>query len=623
MLLGYWPKMRGGDLLFSVYWLYNRTRRGVAARAGREGPPEHGRLDERRHQLAQRQHGPGIRRSRRPTTCSPAHPSTWQASYRNYDKIREMYGQVPGGMFGGDENCRPGFTDPRQAVETCGMVEMMLSTETLTWITGDLLWADRCEDVAFNSLPAALTGGLQGAPLPDRAPTWCSRIGTTRVPGCRTADRCCYMNPHLHRCCQHNWGHGWPYYAEHLWFATPDNGLAAVFFSECQVTAKVGRWHGGDDRSADALPVRRAGRASRCRSEAAGRPSRCTCAIPGWCARPEVADQRAARQVEARPHAVMCASSVTWSDGDQLELSLPMEITLRRWQQNHNSVSVDRGPLTYSLKIGEQYVRAGRDGRVARLGDPSRRHRGITGWCWRTPPAASFEVIQRLSWPTGRHAFRSRQSPDPDCEPKASGFPNGLRTHSDWSARCSPAPSAPKQPNEIDHADPDGRGAAANQFLSGDRRGSGRPTAGRSHPALYRATASHCWTSDTVDAVADGTRTEGLRDASIPRLTWWDHRGTEEWIQAEFEQSRTVDRGERLLVRRYRGRSCRLPAGWRLEYRQGDRWQAVDGSPLPSAATNTTRSSSRAVPTRALRLIVQLQPGFSGGILEWQVHSPD
>ena len=35
-----------------------------------------------------------------------------QASYRNYDKIRRLYGQVPGGMFGGDENCRPGYSDP-------------------------------------------------------------------------------------------------------------------------------------------------------------------------------------------------------------------------------------------------------------------------------------------------------------------------------------------------------------------------------------------------------------------------------------------------------------------------------------------------------------------------------
>ena len=36
-----------------------------------------------------------------------------------------------------------------------------------------------------------------------------------------------------------------------------------------------------------------------------------------------------------------------------------MKITLRHWTENHDSVSVDRGPLTYSLKIGEQYVREG------------------------------------------------------------------------------------------------------------------------------------------------------------------------------------------------------------------------------------------------------------------------
>lgn len=46
------------------------------------------------------------------------------AAERNWQTIRRRYGQVPGGMFGGDENCRQGFTDPRQAIETCGMVEM-------------------------------------------------------------------------------------------------------------------------------------------------------------------------------------------------------------------------------------------------------------------------------------------------------------------------------------------------------------------------------------------------------------------------------------------------------------------------------------------------------------------
>ena len=47
------------------------------------------------------------------------------------------------------------------------------------------------------------------------------------------------MDPHDHRCCQHNSGHAWPYFAEHLWYAAPGNGLAAYMYGPCVVTAKV------------------------------------------------------------------------------------------------------------------------------------------------------------------------------------------------------------------------------------------------------------------------------------------------------------------------------------------------------------------------------------------------
>ena len=47
-------------------------------------------------------------------------------------------------------------------------------------------------------------------------------------------------NPHQYRCCQHNVSFGWPYFAEHLWMATPDNGLSPVFYAASKVTAKVG-----------------------------------------------------------------------------------------------------------------------------------------------------------------------------------------------------------------------------------------------------------------------------------------------------------------------------------------------------------------------------------------------
>ena len=81
-------------------------------------------------------------------------------------------------MWGGDENSRPGYVDPRQAVETCGMVEQMASDELLFQFTGDPLWAENCEDVAFNTLPAAF--------MPDyrslrylTAPTWWSATPKT------------------------------------------------------------------------------------------------------------------------------------------------------------------------------------------------------------------------------------------------------------------------------------------------------------------------------------------------------------------------------------------------------------------------------------------------------------
>src|SRR5213078_4178822 len=48
-----------------------------------------------------------------------------------------------------------------------------------------------------------------------------------------------------------------------------------------------------------------------------------------------------------------------WKDGDVVTLRLPMHIAVRTWVKNHNAVSVNYGPLTFSLKIGERWTRYG------------------------------------------------------------------------------------------------------------------------------------------------------------------------------------------------------------------------------------------------------------------------
>jgi hypothetical protein len=48
-----------------------------------------------------------------------------------------------------------------------------------------------------------------------------------------------------------------------------------------------------------------------------------------------------------------------WKDGDVVVLRLPMRVTVKTWVKNHKAVSVNYGPLTFSLKIGENWTRYG------------------------------------------------------------------------------------------------------------------------------------------------------------------------------------------------------------------------------------------------------------------------
>ena len=153
--------VRGGDNLYSVYWLYNMTKEPylleLASKIHRNT------ANWRLKNWLPNWHNVNIAQCfREPATYyqQSKDPSDLQASYDNQNLIRQMYGQVPGGMFGGDENSRKGFYDPRQAVETCGMVEQMTSDEIMLRMTGDTFWAENAEDVAFNTFPAAFMARL-------------------------------------------------------------------------------------------------------------------------------------------------------------------------------------------------------------------------------------------------------------------------------------------------------------------------------------------------------------------------------------------------------------------------------------------------------------------------------
>jgi hypothetical protein len=133
--------------------------------------------------------------------------------------------------------------------------------------------------------------------------------------------------------------------------------------------------------------------------------------------------------------------------------------------------------------------------------------------------------------------------------------------------------------------------------------------------------ASHVWGRDTVDACIDGLEPRNSDDHTIPRFTWWDHRGTDEWIEQRFDPPRTLSSCAVYWFEDLpRKGGCAVPAAWRLLWRDGDQWQPVQNrGAYGTAKDGYNRVEFEPVTTRALRLEVKLQPNLSGGILEWQV----
>ncbi len=242
LLKDYWENSRGGDNMLSVYWLYNRTTGykqwllNLAAKLHRNT------ANWKQKDNLPNWHNVNIAQGfREPATyyLQTGDKADWDATYNVFNLIRERFGNVPGGMFGADENARKGYVDPRQGVETCGMVEQMASNEILLAITGDPFWADHTENVAFNTYPAAVMPNFKALRY-ITSPNMSVSDSKNHHPGIDNSGPFVMMNPFSSRCCQHNHAQGWPYYAEHVFMATPDNGLAAMLYSEAMVKAKVG-----------------------------------------------------------------------------------------------------------------------------------------------------------------------------------------------------------------------------------------------------------------------------------------------------------------------------------------------------------------------------------------------
>lgn len=356
----------GGDNLLSVIWLYNRT--GDQFLLDLMKKIHRCTANWMQDTSLPNWHNVNVAECfREPATYSllPGEEKALQNTYNNYRLIRRIYGQVPGGMFGSDENCRHGYIDPRQGTETCGFVEQMLSDEILMAQTGDVMWAANLEDVAFNSLPASMTEDLKALRYLT-CPNMVQSDSRNHHPGVDNRGPFFSMNPFSSRCCQHNHAMGWPYYAQNLVLASADGGAALLTYSDCQATLLV---NGGKKVTIDEQTRYPFDEDVLLTIGGLGKKQTATfplyLRIPAWAGDAHV--QVNGQGVDCMTTEGLLRISRTWKDGDRVQLHLPMHLSLRRWALNKNSVSVDYGPLTMSLLIKERREQV--DSRATAIGD--------------------------------------------------------------------------------------------------------------------------------------------------------------------------------------------------------------------------------------------------------------
>jgi hypothetical protein len=443
----YWQRVRGGDNLHSVLWLYNRTgdewlltlaekiHRNTSpwskrdntleeignwkeTREGTDWPDWYSELiDWHNVNVAQ-----GFREPAQYYQLSHDREDL-EATYDDFRIIRDHFGQVPGGMFGADENARPGYDDPRQGIETCGVVEQMNSNENLLHITGDIFWADHTEEVAFNTLPATMMPDFKSLRY-ITSPNMVLNDDQNHRPGIMNDGPFLMMNPFSSRCCQHNHGQGWPYFVENLWMATPDNGLAAVIYAPSTVKAKVANGKEVSITSETNYPFEDELKftISNKNEESINFPLYFR--IPGWCLNPKISINN--EEIGKTPEAGKYVRIIrNWKDGDVVSLFLPKKLKVKVWDKNHNSVSVNYGPLTFSLKIGEDYVK--KDSGETAIGDskwqkdvdkdkwPSYEIHPTTAWNYglvldEENFSDSF-TIEKKTWPANDFPFTTENAP--------------------------------------------------------------------------------------------------------------------------------------------------------------------------------------------------------------------
>jgi DUF1680 family protein len=101
---------------------------------------------------------------------------------------------------------------------------------------------------------------------------------------------------------------------------------------------------------------------------------------------------------------------------------------------------------------------------------------------------------------------------------------------------------------------------------------------------------------------------------------WWPTFGTTEWLQYDFPKASPVSETQVFWFDDTGSGGVKVPASWRLLYKDGDQWKPVEGATAYAVDKDKWNVVSfKPVTTTAVRLEVTAQQGVSSGVIEWKI----
>jgi hypothetical protein len=350
-----WNYFRWGDLLVSLFWLYDRTKEPwlleMAYKTANEGynwPKHFSDLPVKEKSAEWNWEGHVVNNAMGIKAPALLYRLTGDDRFKKIalnalPELDRYHGEA-NGLFSGDE-CLAGKS-PSQGTELCAIVETMFSLENSISVLGDVGLADRLEKIAFNALPAAISPDYwthqyveqanQAACVFDPNPVYATNSGIANLFGLEPQFGCCTANFHQ----------GWPKFVSHLWMGTPDGGLAAVVYAPSRVETTVSGIAVSVELVTDypfnenlVFTVRAASPVE----------------FPLYFRVPEWAKGAVLTLPDGSKENLESGSFHKvfrqWNGTATLQLHLPMSFKVRRGYQD--SVSVERGPLVFSLGLKE------------------------------------------------------------------------------------------------------------------------------------------------------------------------------------------------------------------------------------------------------------------------------